>query len=484
MPQSSALLRYSPRRLSSYLPIAFNVTDLTSASHRGGRQGGESDGGGQPWLFPCGLGLVFSICGRVNVLCEERKRDKGSGDLWTWGSGMQGQLGHGDYSSQASPRKVDAFEQLLLKSPVEKLSQCKAGSVTSACVTTLGRLFMWGRTSDSNASLQSLPKVIETFEEQGIQIVDFAVGDGFTIAVDSKGCVYSWGKSNRGQCGRPNKEVDTKDLWARRQLSDTLEIGRVEGTLAGKQITQLASGRSHSLALAEDGSVFTWGLGQDGQLGLGSRDDVLEPQPMDYLNSLPPPFPPPPQPSPPARVKQVAAGQLFSAAVTTDGRLFTWGSDDYGQLGHGQESRRGLTPKLVRGALQGKRVSAVSCGAYHIGAITEEGEVYVWGYGRDGETGHGEKSDIHIPAQVEALKGQRAVSISCGGGHTAVTTADGSLYMFGRGRDGQLGRGSDIESIAMYRTLPVVVEQFQQLKLSIASVTCGGDHTMAITTPA
>lgn len=71
--------------------------------------------------------------------------------------------------------------------------------------------------------------------------------------------------------------------------------------------------------------------------------------------------------------------------------------------------------------------------------MTDKGEVYTWGFGNEGQLGHGDKSDQFLPRKVANL-GQKVKNIVCGGAHTALLTNEGKLLMVGRGREGQLGR--------------------------------------------
>ena len=78
--------------------------------------------------------------------------------------------------------------------------------------------------------------------------------------------------------------------------------------------------------------------------------------------------------------------------------------------------------------------------------------MYTWGYGNDGQLGHKAKTNLTQPTALHFE--HKVKKVVCGGGHTAVVTEDGKLFMFGRGRDGQLGRGDQLESNASYRTEP------------------------------
>lgn len=81
--------------------------------------------------------------------------------------------------------------------------------------------------------------------------------------------------------------------------------------------------------------------------------------------------------------------------------------------------------------------------------------MYTWGYGNDGQLGHKEKANLNTPKKL--LFEEKVKKVVCGGGHSGIITNNGELYLFGRGRDGQLGRGDEIESMAAYRTEPKIV---------------------------
>lgn len=104
--------------------------------------------------------------------------------------------------------------------------------------------------------------------------------------------------------------------------------------------------------------------------------------------------------------------------------------------------------------------------------------MYTWGFGNEGQLGHGDKSDQFLPRKIANLKA-RVRRISCGGAHTALLTEAGRLLMVGRGREGQLGREQKDESNSGYTLLVKEVEQLPA-KSSIAKVACGGAHTLVL----
>jgi alpha-tubulin suppressor-like RCC1 family protein len=93
----------------------------------------------------------------------------------------------------------------------------------------------------------------------------------------------------------------------------------------------------------------------------------------------------------------------------------------------------------------------LSAGDNYSGIVTESGDVYTWGFGNEGQLGHGDKSDQFLPRKV-SLK-EQVKAISCGGAHTAMLTKNGKLLLVGRGREGQLGREQKDESNSGYALL-------------------------------
>ena len=152
------------------------------------------------------------------------------------------------------------------------------------------------------------------------------------------------------------------------------------------------------------------------------------------------------------RVVAVSAGSSHSLAITTDGALWSWGGAGDGKLGHGDQQRQ-LLPKKIE-AFAGQRVVAVSAGAHHSLAITADGGVWSWGDGEDGQLGHGNQQDQLLPKKVEAFAGQRVVAVSSGSAHSLAFTADGAVFTWGKGEDGCLGHGEDLSN----QLLPKKVE--------------------------
>ena len=128
-------------------------------------------------------------------------------------------------------------------------------------------------------------------------------------------------------------------------------------------------------------SLYTWGWGSDGQLGLEDREE--EDRPL-MVASLGPEA---------GHVTVIAAGHKHSACITVRGHLYTWGRGNSGQLGHGDKRER-TQPQRVEGIGE---VSVVAAGQYHTLAATTDGKLWSWGQGSSGQLGHG----LEVPRKLE-----------------------------------------------------------------------------------
>ena len=176
------------------------------------------------------------------------------------------------------------------------------------------------------------------------------------------------------------------------------------GVLARKTIVALSGGFDHSLALSSDGNVYAWGLNSRGQLGNGSSTNSPVPAAVNSSGVLAG-----------KTVTAIAAGQEHSVAMASDGAVYTWGFNNFGQLGTGTTgtAESSLVPVAVSasGALAGKSISAIAASNYHSPALasdgTVDGTVYGWGNGAIGELGNGSTSSQRTPAHPCARHDKR-----------------------------------------------------------------------------
>ena len=173
--------------------------------------------------------------------------------------------------------------------------------------------------------------------------------------------------------------------------------------------------------------LHSWGRGKDGRLGHADGSaDHSEPRAVEALADIP--------------LELVALGNCHGGAVTSTGEVYMWGGGAFGELGLGDAVEEAQRPRLLA-ALQGHRVLDLSCGFYHTACVTADGSVWTWGWGRDGQLGHGEASAT--PVRVRALAQQPASRVACGHHATCALGRDGDVYAWGNlsDSDGSSGGG-------------------------------------------
>ncbi|XP_070686885.1 probable E3 ubiquitin-protein ligase HERC4 [Pempheris klunzingeri] len=230
-------------------------------------------------------------------------------------------------------------------------------------------------------------------------------------------------------------------------------------------VSQVACGSQHSVALTKDGQVYTWGLDSRGQLGQGKRRlGAASPQHLRSLSAMP--------------LVQVAAGGEQSFALSVSGGVFGWGRNHCGQLGLGDTTDR-HTPTSVH-YLNMRKTVHVSCGKDHTAILTKDGAVFTFGSGQYGQLGHNSFSDELRPRLVAELWGAKVTRIACGRHHTLVLTGSKRVYSFGCGEQGQLGHGEESHRSV---PLPVQLPQDRGDDPKIRDIFAGGNCSFATCTP-
>ncbi|KAK9517170.1 hypothetical protein VZT92_025058 [Zoarces viviparus] len=234
--------------------------------------------------------------------------------------------------------------------------------------------------------------------------------------------------------------------------------------LCNISVSQIACGSQHSVALTKGGQVYTWGRDSRGQLGLGRSEPCADsPQHIRSLSALP--------------LVQVAAGGEQSFALSVSGAVFGWGGNDCGQLGLGDTTDR-PTPTLVH-YLNTKKTIYISCGKEHTAILTKNGAVFTFGSGQYGQLGHNSFGDELRPRLVAELWGAKVTKIACGRHHTLVLTDSKRVYSFGCGAQGQLGHGEESDPSV---PLPVQLTQDTTNGPKIGNIYAGGDCSFATST--
>ena len=261
-----------------------------------------------------------------------------------------------------------------------------------------------------------MPGVIEAL--RGLRVVAIAAGGKHSMVLTDKGAVISFGWGEYGQLGHGDEEDDPLEAGLEPKVIEALRDVRV---------VAIAAGAEHSMVLANEGEVLSFGQGRYGQLGHGDEEHQLVPKVIEELRGV--------------RVVAIAAGRGHSMVLTDEGEVLSFGQGWHGQLGNGKYEPFQLVPKVIE-ALRGSRVVEIAAGAYYNMVLTDGGAVLSFGHGLCGQLGHGDQKDRLVPMVIEALLGTRVVAIAAGCDHSMVLTNKGAVLSFGDGEFiGQLGHG-------------------------------------------
>jgi alpha-tubulin suppressor-like RCC1 family protein len=314
------------------------------------------------------------------------------------------------------------------------------------------------KASKRESTSQQTPAVVDRTEEvdrtlvwSAMNVSAVACGQFHTVCITQENScppkLFAWGESADYQCG--NKPAKT---------AQEVPPKYSQGANNGKWpvFTDVSCGNRHSVALTSEGTVFVFGCGKQGQLGLGPEPWNLEAKMATQLKSLSHVF-----------ISSVTCGSIFTTFITNVGELYCCGFGENIFFGH--DLRFSFEPVLIP---MKRPLKQTACGQSHILALDDMGDVYSWGSGSFGQLGHGVKGSLNKPRLV--LKNKRICQVAAGRYHSIALNDIGVLYSWGCGENGQLGHGSDDQVL-----IPRIVEP--NIGAVVGQVSCGQHHTTALT---
>jgi alpha-tubulin suppressor-like RCC1 family protein len=360
---------------------------------------------------PAGPGLIRHIAGRDFVLLVTA-----DGSVVVWGSNADGLA--------LRPRSEIAMVETptTIELPA-KARQTAMGNATAYALLEDGTIVAWGENAEgqlgsgpmrANLELGRHPKPSpRPVKVTGLsEVIQIGAGDRHAVALRQDGTVYAWGLRDHGEVG------DGKPTGLR--AVSALGPVRVPGL---EDITQIAVGPTHNLALRQDGHVLAWGSNNDGELGNGTRNTGWTPTEVAGLD----------------RVVWIAAGagsmaKGVSGAVRDDGTVWMWGSNTSSQFGTGEgplapddAGGRVLLPVIVKGATGAKRMSI---GFGHVAALLRDGSLQMWGHDGWGQIGVG-TSGFYQERPVKLTGISNVAAVYLGASHSFAVRADGTLWIWG-----------------------------------------------------
>ncbi len=343
--------------------------------------------------------------------------------------------------------KKEAREEYIRRYNFSPMISCGADFI--GFITTEGELYMWGDNHNDQLG-RVIDSTIADFKTHCILRVSIekimwgqvSCGYYHTGAVTTDGELYMWGNNDYGQLGNSvtfNKKKPIKK--------------KIKGN---PKISQVSCGNNHTGAITEDGRLYMWGWNDHGQLG---DNTVIYTFTTSLIKIKGNP-----------KIVQVSCGRDRTYAVTESGRLYAWGDNFNDHLGTETPECK-MVKKPTRVNIKGnQRIIQVSCGGSHAGAITEDGELYMWGWNEYGQLGDGSKISKKKPVKIKIKGNPRITQVACGGTHTGAVTESGKLYTWGNNSGGQLGNGTHVR-----KRRPVYIME------EVIQVSCGRASTGVVT---
>ncbi|CAL9144687.1 unnamed protein product [Musa hybrid cultivar] len=327
--------------------------------------------------LPCKVDALQSSCIKIIAASKFHSVAVGSdGQLYTWGYGRGGRLGHPDFDVHSGQAAVITPRQVILGLGTRRVKIVAAAKHHTVIATESGEVFTWGSNREgqlgyTSVDTQPTPRRVSSLK---VKVIAVAAGNKHSAAVAESGEVFTWGCNKEGQLGYGTSN------------SVSNSIPRMVEYLKGKVFRGVSAAKYHTIVLGADGEVFTWGH------RLVTPKRVVVSRNIKKSGNTPLKF----HRMERLHVISVAAGVVHSTALTDDGALFYWVSSD---------------PDLRCQQLYsicGTNIISISAGKYWTAAVTTTGDVYMW----DGKK---YKDGTPIPARLHGIK--RATSVCVGETH-------------------------------------------------------------------
>ncbi|KAG0031305.1 hypothetical protein BGZ82_007042 [Podila clonocystis] len=375
------------------------------------------------------------------------------GRVYVFGTGDCAQLGlTEDVTLRKKPANLTALND-------EEIVDIAAGGMHNMALTNDGKLWSWGvndqRTLGRSGD-EFIPLPVEGLDD--VKVVKVACSDSLTVALSATGHVYTWGtfRSAEGILGH-SKEKEVQDLptivhgiegivdiatgtdhvlaldargfvysWGngqqmqlgRRIVARRMLNGLTPESVGAKGIIRVGAGSYHSFGIDKDGKAYAWGLNTYGQCGNEDPkvDNIPGVAPIETLAD--------------EEIVDIQGGEHHTIALTKDGRLFGFGRSDSHQLGLGYTEAPGSEvadthkkairkPTLIPDL---PMIKAISVGGNHTLALSQAGDVYAWGFGEMLACGNGEEEDVPKPLKLtgQQIADRRVIRVAAGGQHSVI----------------------------------------------------------------
>jgi Regulator of chromosome condensation (RCC1) repeat/Bacterial TSP3 repeat len=336
---------------------------------------------------------------------------RSDGSMWSWGRNALGQLGIGSTDDQLLPFQITTLTNA---------SAIAGGQYHSLAVTSDGKVYAWGLDQDGQLGdggvdyQQNSPVLIDHVIGTAIEV---AAGQSHSLALTNDGHVWAWGSNGQGQLGDGSGQSQYYPV----QLTDANLT----------DVVVIAAGKDFSVALKNDGSVWTWGSNAYGQLGTGNAGGNSATPVQCQID----------------HVVAISAGQQHAVALKDDGHVWSWGASGAGQLGNGVSGNGTYSATPVE-ASQISTATAIAAGQFHTLAVMGDGSLKAWGLNTNGALGNDSTISESYPVTVHNIGG--VTSVAADFHSLAISNYDGVsvIWTWGANGYGQIGDGTTFDRLS------------------------------------
>jgi alpha-tubulin suppressor-like RCC1 family protein len=365
---------------------------------------------------------------------------KATGEQWTWGGNITGQLAQGSSLKALLPSPARAG--------LATWQQMAAGLRHGAGLHADGTLWAWGSNGvgqTGQGTTFNNPPVATPVQVGVATWQSVAASNDYSLAIRADGTLWAWGYNQLGPLG--DGSVTTRPA--------PVQVGSDTNWL------RVAAGQGFALGIRSDGTLWAWGINTNGQLGDGSTTQRLSPVQIGSNTTW----------------QSVAAGGAFSLAIRSDGTLWGWGLNNVGQLGDGSTTSR-VAPVQIGSNTTWQSVAA---GSQHSVALRTDGSLWTTGLNTNGQLGDGTTTQRSTHGRVGSDTWQ-SVAVGSTAFHTVAVRADGSLWAWGLNNYGQLGQPISAPApLLVYPQLPALTSFSPSAAAAGSTVTATGTDLFGAT---
>jgi len=398
--------------------------------------------------------------------------------LYSWGSNQSGALGNIQSSNTNKPILVN---YLSLLDENEKIESFSAGLYHSLVITTKGKIIGWGSSGYGALGKANLewdsyynPIILETqnssLENQSTIFVK--AGEDLSFAIDSEGKIHSWGKNQDGALGigmdnesyTPSQVdyflyqnigkvkavggnskgtylltgknviyfwgMDDNDMDSKFYSLQPKVFNDIGNPLNGIEIDTLVVGWTHAAVLTNDGDIFSWGTNSMGAFGTGNwnPDKSFVPIKLDLPNTD----------LSGKKIIKITASERGMMALTDEGEVFVWGENWDKYIGTESDDKHIYRPTRIKTTgtdIDGEKITDIAAGRFHYLALSESNKLFSWGNNNAGALGDGTKESKRFASLINLdgtdLKGKTVKEISAGQNYSSVITDEGKIAIWG-----------------------------------------------------